>query len=248
MIKLISLNIERSKHLGRIIPFIRSERPDAVSLQEVFEDDLGRLSRDLGLPHSLWLKDRLIDGEKSDAGKSGYSGLAIFSRIAFGDSGAEYYYMPGGGIRLEGSPEEYPETNAQGVVWVSLESGGERYTIANTHFTWSRDGVATARQRTDFEALRERLDTLPEHVLSGDFNAPRGYGVWEWFVEYSGKDNIPPAITSTIDPKWHRSPGLELVVDGIFSMPSYLVRDVRVVPGLSDHQAIVAKVERRCAL
>jgi len=242
MPKVISLNIERSNHLHRNIPFLQKELPDILCLQEVFETDVEQIANDLTMPHFVWLKDTFIDATKSGNGKSGYSGIALFSRTPFSDSGSEYYYMPPNGIALEVDSDSYYETNAQGIVWVCTDIGGECYVFANTHFTWSKVGVMDEKQCSDFEKLKKILEKLPRHTLSGDFNAPRGFGMWEKFVEYYGGDNIPLEHTTTIDPTLHREKNLERIVDGIFAKSPYFVRDVSVVSGLSDHQAIVAHV------
>src|SRR3989338_8311574 len=39
-IKLISLNIERSKHLNVVLPFLKREKPDVVCIQELLERDI----------------------------------------------------------------------------------------------------------------------------------------------------------------------------------------------------------------
>ena len=244
MPKLISLNIERSKHLHRNIPFLQKEQPDVLCLQEVLEADLSKIAEDLLMPYHIWLKDILTNASTNSNGKAGYSGPAIFSRTPMFETGNEYYHFPEGGIVLEGEADRYSETNAQGIVWMSTDIGGERYVFANTHFTWSRNGNTSEKQLLDFENLKKILATLPPHVLCGDFNAPRGRGVWEKFIEFYGLDNVPQSITTTIDPELHRVKGLELVVDGIFAKPPYSVKDVRVVSGLSDHQAIVARIEK----
>ena len=244
MIKLISLNIERSKHLHRNIPFFQQERPDVLCLQEVLEADLPKIAADLSMPHHIWLKDILTNAPTNSDGKPGYSGPAIFSRTPIFETGSEYYYFPKGGIVLEGEADTYSETNAQGIVWMSTDIEGERYVFANTHFTWSRNGDMSEKQTSDFENLKKTLVKLPPHILCGDFNAPRGRGLWERFVEFYGKDNIPQEITTTIDPELHRVKDLKLVVDGVFAKPPYIISNVGVVAGLSDHQAIVATVEK----
>lgn len=245
MPKLISLNVERSKHLHRNIPFLQKERPDIVCLQEVFEDDQERFARELDMPYYVWLKDTYIDAEKSGAGKFGYSGVAIYSRTPFSASGSEYYYMPEGGISLETGSAPFVGTNAQGIVWASLSCEGAEYQIASTLFTCTAAGAFDENQKQDFQELKKILDRLGAHILAGDLNSPRGRGSWEQFVEYYGEDNIPTDVISTIDPELHRRKGLELVVDGIFAKVPYSVGDVQVVAGLSDHKALVATIEKR---
>lgn len=246
MPKLISLNIEQSKHLDRNIPFLQKEKPDVLCLQEVFEADKEKIASDLAMPYFIWLKDTLIDKPSNSTGKPGFSGVAIYSRTPIYDTGNEYYHMPVGGITLEiGSAEKRQEMDARGVIWASTDIVGERYVFVNTHFTWSESG--SAKQCSDFDKLKKILERLSPHILTGDLNAKRGLGLWEKFVEYYGKDNIPSDVTTTIDPMLHRAKNIESVVDGIFSLPPYVVSDVQVVSGVSDHQAIVAHISKRDA-
>jgi hypothetical protein len=58
------------------------------------------------------------------------------------------------------------------------------------------------------------------------------------------KDNIPPEVTTTLDQEIHGVKGLQFVVDGMFSQPPYVVNNVRVVTGVSDHCALVGEVSR----
>jgi len=39
-IKIISLNIERSKHIDRILPFLVREQPDVFCVQELCKKDI----------------------------------------------------------------------------------------------------------------------------------------------------------------------------------------------------------------
>ncbi len=245
MLKLISLNVERSRHLARNLPFFLAERPDVLCLQEAFEADLERFQAELEMPFLAWQPDVLIYKETNSTGKAGYSGQAILSRYPLNETGEEYYYMPEGGILLEMKEmADVRSTNAQGVIWVSVEKDGEVFTIANTHFTWTPDGYPNAYQETDFVSLQTILAQLPPHLFVGDLNAPRGGGIWERFAALYERDNIPAEIASTIDPAWHRFPHLTHVVDCLFSDAAYHVQGVRIVAGVSDHRAVVAEIER----
>lgn len=241
-LKLISLNFERSRHLERNIPFLRKEQPDILCGQEVFEGDIERISSDLDMPFRVWLRDTLIGEGKNVPGKGGYSGIVLFSRYPLSRVGYEYYHVPESGITEEKTAETCYETNANGIVWASIEVDGREYAFVNTHFTWSVADCPNDAQRVSFVALRNLLEKLGPNILSGDLNAPRGRGMWEEFVSFYGQDNIPKEITTTIDQELHRKKGLQLVVDGIFAQAPYAVNDIRVVPGMSDHQAIVASV------
>lgn len=243
MIKLISLNIERSKHLDRNIPFFQQKQPDVLCLQEVFEADIERISQETGLVNWHWQKETQHIEPRNGSEDRGYSGSAIFSRLPFTLTGSEYYYMPEGGVRLEFTDGlDRRETNAQCAIWAKIDQGKENFFIVNTHFTWTPNGEPNEYQFTDFVSLEKILRTLPAHVLVGDLNAPRGNGMWEKFQALYAADNIPAEIWSTIDPELHNKK-LEYVVDALFTSAEYQARNVRVVSGVSDHQAIIAEIE-----
>ena len=245
MIKLVSLNLERSKHLDRNIPFFQKERPDILCLQEVFEADIDHICAETGLSHMIWQKatqhEELRNGQK----EIGYSGSAILSRYPFLETGSSYYYLPEAGIDLQFSGgRERRETNAQGILWVKIAPADDVFVVANTHFTWTPNGEPNEHQRSDFQLLEKLLTKLPAHILVGDLNAPRGNGMWEKFAALYSADNIPLNITTTLDSGLHRIKGFSYVVDALFSAGEYQVRNVRLVSGVSDHQAVVAEIGR----
>lgn len=244
MLKLISLNMERSNHLKHNLPFLAAEQPDILCLQEVFEADIEQIAKISSMPFYFWQKNTFVSKEKSGAATGGYSGLAMFSHTPFLTSGNEYYSMPHGGITLEKTWETYHLTNAYGILWATINKDDHDYQIATTHFTWSHGGLFDQNQKTDFKKLKTILDRLGPHILTGDLNAPRGQGLWEKFVAYYGYDPIPAEVRSTIDPKLHRRSGLQVVVDAIFATPPYETKTLSLRDGVSDHQALIAMIEK----
>lgn len=122
---------------------------------------------------------------------------------------------------------------------------GKRYRIATTHFTWSEEGRISDEQVADFHRLQRALADYPDYVLCGDFNAPRGRDMFAHFTDQLGLiDHLPPHITSTIDGNLHRAGDLNLAVDTVFATPHYRVSQVQVIEGVSDHKAIVARIDR----
>ena len=124
-----------------------------------------------------------------------------------------------------------------------VEKEGETYTIATTHFTWADDGGVNEEQRRDLKQLLKLLRQRGELVLCGDFNAPRGREIFTILSSYL-KDNVPPEVQTTLDPKLHRAGALPYVVDYLWSTPKYKATKVKVVSGVSDHMAIVANIEQ----
>jgi endonuclease/exonuclease/phosphatase family metal-dependent hydrolase len=89
--------------------------------------------------------------------------------------------------------------------------------------------------------LLQHTDTLPDMVLCGDFNAPRGKAVWGMLAK-EFMDNIPSDETTTLDLVLHRAAPLHYVVDGMFTKGRFSARDVSVISGASDHKLITALI------
>ena len=247
LMKLVSLNIERDRHLkSRVVPFFERVGPDVICLQEIFEVDFKDLRARFG--GGIYASMTKKPSVRPDRGGTALPwGVGILSRAPMRAAYARYYYgnsddeileferMPDGNIKQE--------TVKKALLWASISVGGELFTIGTTHFTWTPDGNADGDQRRDADALLAALKKIPDIVWCGDLNAPRGREIFTKFAaEY--RDHIPAQYTTSIDAKFHRKRGLELMVDGLFSTPQYDVSDVKLVSGLSDHCAVQATVRR----
>lgn len=242
--KVITLNIEGSKHLlTRVLPFLNREQPDVICLQEVFAVDVAQIEKTLGM-HGRFVPMTDVDKVTIHTPKPlGLWGIYLGTRLPTGDLGHQFY---------KGSPTRVPkflennDSNAlnRALIWMEVTDGQASYVVATTHFVWSKDGEASAEQLYYLDKLLKITRQLPPHILCGDFNAPRGRATFGRLqAEY--QDNIPAEIKTTIDGKFHRAGELEFMVDGMFSQPEYIIRQVRVVDGLSDHMAVVGEVSRR---
>src|SRR5258708_4196895 len=49
-LRLVSINIERSKHLELVLPFLEKMRPDVICIQELLQRDISRFESVLGFP------------------------------------------------------------------------------------------------------------------------------------------------------------------------------------------------------
>ncbi|MEK7093579.1 MAG: endonuclease/exonuclease/phosphatase family protein [Patescibacteria group bacterium] len=243
-LKLISLNIERSKHLDVVLPFLEREQPDVVCLQEVLQRDIPRIESVAG-PCVVFQVD---DEHPADAPEEGVlpEGNAICTFHSAKSAKAIVYAgnlsaPPVVVIDEHGSPLNFGNRT---LTVVDVEKDSQLFRIATTHFTWTPIGhQADDTQRRDMKALMQALDPLGELVLAGDFNTARGSEIFDAIAQ-KYKDNIPPECTTTIDKQFHRAGDLQYVVDGLFSTPGYVVSDVRLVGGVSDHMAVVATVSK----
>jgi len=242
MLKLASINIEHNLHYDRVIPFLNAFRPDVVCLQELFECDIVMFERELGMKcvFAPMAKTPIV---REDISSSQINfGLGILTALPVSDCRVHYYVGSEDTI-----PSFYKNPLTGGITankallaaTVSFESS--LYTFATTHFTWSQGGAATDEQRATIKKLFDALETMPEFVLSGDFNAPRGLEIFS-SISARYKDNIPPYYKTSVDKNLHRAGDLQLMVDGLFSTPEYHISDVKLSDGVSDHMAVTALV------
>ena len=235
--KIVSVNVEKDKHHDTVLPFLQREQPDVVCMQEVYGNDAERYQYELGMkgifgPMTL-CPSRYVFGALH------VEGVAIFSRYEISNVKVVLYagypkYIP---VYVDKDAKTYNHI----LLSCDVHKDNAVYTIATTHFTWTPHGEPDALQRKNLGALFRKLKELPNVIVCGDFNAPRGREIFDKLAK-KYKDNIPAEITSTIDPIFHRAPELEYVVDGLFSSPKYTVSDVRVEMGISDHKAIVGLI------
>lgn len=242
-IKLISINIEGNKHLeNRVLPFLLAEKPEVLTMQEVFVTDVEMIKKALSMD-GIFVPMADVNYENEHLPARGLWGILHLTKLPVKEFGYEYYY----GVEQQ-IPQFFakqdPNSMNRVLVWQAVEKDGKEYWFATTHFTWSKDGETIDLQRQTYETLGQALDKLPGLVLSGDFNAPRGK---EIFTQLATRyeDNIPSQITTTIDNNLHKAHAdINFVVDGCFSSPEYKVENVRIVSGVSDHMAVVAEVTK----
>ncbi len=234
-LSLIQLNIERDKHLDRVLPFLKERQPEVVCLQEVFERDVPLLAEAMGgtayfVPKMIW--------------EGSVMGICIISRLPLLNMHSDQY---AGASELRtfvnGTAEEKHSSMRYILASAEIEKDGTLFKIATTHFTWTPGGEADDFQRADIQSLLATLAPLGDLVFTGDFNAPRGREIWE-LLATSYKDNVPDVHQSSLDPNLHRAGPLPYVVDGIFSTPVYHVSHVEMICGVSDHCALVADISR----
>ncbi|MAF35457.1 hypothetical protein CMO91_06470 [Candidatus Woesearchaeota archaeon] len=226
--KLVQLNIEMQKHFDKFLPWIKQQQADVICIQEVFDDDLAMLEKELGM-QSYFLPMVPMKAGDNDA----IFGCAIFTNLVVKNDTLEYYYVNKNNDRRTNGEK----TMHRGIVVVEVEKGNQTFTIGTTHFTWTGDGQPDDQQRADLKALLKLLEKYPNLVIAGDFNAPRPGEIADELAKHL-TDNIPPEIDNSLDPKLHRKPGLKRMVDFVWSKGNHKVTNVQMHEGLSDHQGI----------
>jgi len=139
---------------------------------------------------------------------------------------------------------------------IEVMKDGVPYKIFTTHFPIS-DMYSRVNdfQREAMASMLGILSTQGEYVLCGDFNTSRHSAapddeLWNMMTAQM-RDNIPAEINSSIDNTIHRAgktgldfEKLRILVDGVFSTPAYIVSEVEMISGVSDHKAVRCFVRR----
>ena len=244
-IKLVSLNIELAKHLDLVRAFLEKEKPDIACLQEVHEADLQEFAKEFGM--------EAVFGQMSSIGRVEYTkppfephGVGILSALPIQSVQLSYYRGDEETARkhvFDGTSRDDPHP----FLYVNAKKENESFVVGTTHFTWTPNGTPDDLQRRDMKSLLGILQDIPELVLCGDFNAPRGGEIFDALAQRY-KDNIPLKYHTSIDVNLHRDGakmrGRSLMVDGLFTTPVFQCSNVRLVGGVSDHFAVVAEVHR----
>jgi len=237
-LKLISLNIEGNFHLDKVLPFFQKQKPDVVCLQEVFKENLPLFEQKFGLQSHFYPMADVNKPHPLNFPQLGQIGLAILTFLPTSSIKHKHYYQAPGKLPFVGYKTSLENRL---VLWTTITKNNQDFTIATTHFTWAMPEKADQAQASELSKLLKILKTIPEFILCGDFNAPRGQKTFNALASIY-KDNIPQSTTTTIDPNIHRKKGLKLVVDGLFTTPHYQAKKVKVHCGVSDHCAIIADV------
>jgi len=236
--KLISINIEKSKHLDKLQVFLQHEQPDVICLQELDEHDIPFFTAVTGLlcvftPMCTFEDDGSVQGigifakeipERESHNIGGFVGDAVPAYVA------------------KSVLQRYNSTTFQLLV-ARIKVDSLEYTIGTTHFPVTTQGQWAEFQQETLVSLQHAAAQYDELIVCGDFNAPRGGEIFSQLSEMY-TDNIPKKYVTSIDQNIHRAGYLPLMVDGLFSTHHYQVDNVELKGGISDHLAIVSRVKK----
>lgn len=238
---LFDLNMEGDKHLDLIRPFLAERHPNVICFQEIFADTAETLAQELQM--DVVFIPLVNNVQTNDFfPRLGALGVAIMSRLPIRQSWKLAYV--GNLSELPVYIPDEPHCFLRAVIVAEVGVGEQTFRLATTHFTWTPNGSVTERQHQDLEALLTVLKPYRRDlVLCGDFNAPRGKAIFSRLAtEFI--DHIPADITTTIDQHLHRKPGLQFVVDGMFSTPQYQFEQDEIITGVSDHCGVCAELTK----
>lgn len=228
--------------MEKVAAWVKEERAEVVCLMEVCEEDLAAIAGD-DYPYTAYAPNDLLGNSRVDRTSMIPVGVAILSKYKMVNIERVYCGKP---PRRELVPIG-SSSHAPILLIGEIEVGDELIRIGAVHFTWTKDGSVSDEQRRDLATLMAKIEQ-EQLVMVGDFNLSREGELYR-SLQAKFLDNIPSDVTTTLDPNLHyanlgQEGKLKLVVDYVWSTSHYVVNDVRVHSGLSDHCGIVANVSK----
>lgn len=242
--KLISINIESNFHTEPVLNFLKKEKADVVCVQELLEEEFEMYKKELNFEGvfqawSFWKSPKYpeLKGKKQ--------GVAIFAKEII-NSGSIFYAGSKENILISFekfmSDEKFQKNKA--FIWAEVkDSDGIIFKFITTQLPVTHEGEVTPYQIEVINSMLHHLEDLGEFVLCGDMNAPRGHQSFSLIAE-KYKDNIPLEYKTSIDQNLHITKGIQFMVDGLFTTPTYKASNVRLQDGISDHMAVVADITK----
>ncbi len=234
MLNILQLNVELNLHTDQIIEHVQKHNYDVLLFQEVLQVDLDTIAEACDM-HYAFAPLNTIQHQ----GALHTLGVATFRNILL--LNIEQLYYRGDSKNLPLITRQTPEMMARALLLVEVATNGQIYRLINTHFTWSANATVNNMQRHDFDKMLTILQNYEHFLLVGDFNTPRGQELYDHLSKLY-TDNIPLDLKSTLDKKLFRVPGLELVIDGVFTTAKYKVSGMQILQGLSDHVGIAFRI------
>ncbi|HEY5809284.1 MAG TPA: endonuclease/exonuclease/phosphatase family protein, partial [Povalibacter sp.] len=134
-LKLLTLNMEKDRHLDRVRSTIATRLPDIVCLQEVREADCAELADAGGYQVKYAVMTRMQAGTRVKPVQGLTWGAAMLTRVPVLNQ-STVYYSDDPTIRVFQQPNDPRRV----LVATELELDGRCHRIITTHFTWSPDG------------------------------------------------------------------------------------------------------------
>ncbi|MCL5438431.1 MAG: endonuclease/exonuclease/phosphatase family protein [Patescibacteria group bacterium] len=246
-IKFINLNIWQGRLLEEAIEFIKSQKPDIVSLQEVYNKNnhgtekrhktFEIFKKELNFLYTSFAPAFIHVNE----GKT-LQGNAIFSNFSIIPEEIIFYDIPFGDFYMRTwKDSRFVPRNLQHVV---IKIDDKKINVFNTQGIWGTDGKDNRRRLAMSRTIIDKIKNKQNVVLSGDFNVSpntKTVGNIEKYLNNVFKDEL---ITS-FNMRRKDNPGYaSAIVDMVFMSKNIKVLD-HFCPqvDVSDHLPLVCVFE-----
>ncbi len=251
-IKVVQINIYKGRYFKELVKFIKSEKPDFVTMQEVttgnfnlYDDKNANifemLVSELGM-FGVYNGDLKLKGQNSSI-----FGNAIFSKWKIIDKNVLVLkkFRPVTNLELDGISGEIREKIDRHLLCATTEFMGNKIDILCWHGAWTappQDTNETFRQATMvYEYLKKLKNPF---ILGGDLNAVIQSKTVSLIGTIANNLMLVANAKVTTNLKVHKIAPLGFLIDYIFSSEEFKLKLINV-PGVtvSDHLPVVAELE-----
>lgn len=247
--KFIQINIYKGKYLDTLVEFLKQEKPDFVSMQEVTGGG-ENLCDDKSLDITEYLKQKLsmdavFEKEYDISDISGYLGNAVLTKHKIETRNVVTLKPTTIFTTAQINDPEYFDKTPTNVVDCVCNIGQFTFHIMSTHGAWTappQDTVETIRQAG---LVADYLKKIKEpFVLGGDFNNVIQSKTIGIINRVANNLLFDSAVLETTNPKVHKIAPRGYLIDFIF-----VSRNIKLIKlsvpqiTVSDHLPLVAEFE-----
>lgn len=251
-IKFVQINIYKGKYFDQLADFLKSEKPDFISMQEVTVGGMN-LHSDRSVNLFEKIRDELglwgvYHGDlKLERDEKSVFGNAVFSKYEITNHKVITLkkFRPVTIAELDGDSGEVREQIDKHLLDCEVKVNGKIIHVLSWHGAWTAppgDTPETLRQARIVYDYLTKLDK--PFILGGDLNNTIGTETIDMFSKISKNLMVDSGVLETTNPKVHKIAPRGYLIDYILT--SFDIRQLQLsVPQLtvSDHLPVVAELE-----
>lgn len=254
LLKLFDLNIWTGSYLPEIFKYVRGQRPDIITFQEVTGGQLSKYGNNCyhDCEKEFHMQSRLTNPTILDKDHSSFLGNATFVRNDFEIVSENVIWLrkfeflkTGRTIGDRNVPDD-----PRNALSLKLKIGNSFIYIINTHFAWGITPFDEPYKILQMAVLRDYVQSLDTpFILIGDFNMVADTHVVRSLSELGTDLTSDHRLITTLNPRTHylgqQVTDNKLAVDHCIVHKDILVKLFQVVdtPDLSDHCGLLLVFE-----
>lgn len=250
-LKFIQINIYKGKFLDALVDFLKEEKPDFISMQEVTTNKLNNCS-DKTLNLFEYIKEKL----GYDGVYNGDTKLVDDQNSSFGNAVLTKLPVVGSNVvilnqfrsltlsEMDHGQEVWPHVSRH-VLDLLVKVDEKNIHAMSWHGAWTAPPQDTEITVNQAQKVADYLKGLGEPFILGvDMNAIMQSKAVETVSEAANNLMIGSGVLQTTHPKVHKIVPRGFLVDYIFTSPEFKLKSLRVPQvTISDHLPVIAELE-----
>ena len=253
-LKVIQVNIYKGRYLDELAKFLKGQKPDFITMQEVTTGSFNNYpEKDLDLFSELKKRlamtgvyhgDLKLEGQtKSRMGNAVFSRWPIVKRQVI----ALKTFRPVTLDELDGSQAEVirPQIDRH-LLDVTLDLGGRCIHVISVHGAWTAPPIDNHENLRQAKIITGHLKSLTDQpfIVGGDLNMPPATKVIAAISKQANNLMLGSGVVGTLNQKVHKIAPRNFLVDYIFCSKNFRLKSLKVPRvTVSDHLPVVVELE-----